>query len=159
MQPGAACEHVLRSPPPMMDAAVTLPPGRIKDAPEDFRVDEIPLYEPSGEGPHLYLHIEKRNLTTDEVVLALARLLEVPPREVGVAGLKDKVAVTTQRLSFPVPNAGKAGAAEAFLARARDVAMPGLTILDARLHANKLKTGHLAGNAFTIVVRGVPRAR
>src|SRR5438045_1566621 len=34
--------------------------GRIKQFPEDFEVEEIPAYEPSGEGDFLYLWIEKR---------------------------------------------------------------------------------------------------
>ena len=76
-------------------AALPLPRGRIKTTPEDFLVDEIPAYEPSGQGDHVYVHFRKRGLTTDEAVRSIVRALGVPPRETGVAGMKDKVAVTT----------------------------------------------------------------
>ena len=34
--------------------------GRIRVAREDFLVEEVPLYEPGGEGTHRYLFIEKK---------------------------------------------------------------------------------------------------
>jgi len=60
--------------------------GSLKATPEDFRVDEIPAYVPCGEGPHLYLQIQKRGRTTRDVVRELARLLAVAERDVGVRG-------------------------------------------------------------------------
>jgi tRNA pseudouridine13 synthase len=132
---------------------MSLPAGRIKTTPEDFRVDELPAYEPSGEGPHLYIHFEKRGLTTDEAVGAFARALGVDRREIGVAGLKDKHAVTTQWLSVLAPPKDAT-----FDERARGLAVPGVRILEVKRHANKLKTGHLRGNRFELVVRDVPRA-
>ena len=38
--------------------------GRYKVEPEDFVVDELPAYEPTGEGEHLWLWIEKRGMST-----------------------------------------------------------------------------------------------
>jgi tRNA pseudouridine13 synthase len=122
--------------------------GRIKTRPEDFVVDEIPAYEPSGEGPHLYLHIKKKNKTTDDVVKTIAHALDVPQREIGFAGMKDKVAVTTQWISVPAKDA-------AFDERARALEIEGVQVLEAKRHQNKLKPGHLRGNRFTIIVRGV----
>jgi len=118
--------------------------GLIKVSPEDFRVDEIPAYLPSGTGPHLYLHVEKRGRTTRDVVRAIAHELGVADRDVGVAGLKDRQAVTTQWLSFP---------------SARDpdpasIAGDGFRVLSASRHGNKLRTGHSRGNRFEIVVHG-----
>jgi tRNA pseudouridine13 synthase len=55
--------------------------GTVRAAPEDFRVDEIPAYLPSGSGPHLYVRIEKRGRTTRDAVRALARALGVPERD------------------------------------------------------------------------------
>ncbi len=126
----------------------TLPKGRIKTTPEDFEVDEIPAYEPSGQGDHVYIHFRKRGLATDEAVRAIVRALGLDMRETGVAGLKDKVAVTTQWISVlsrdPETDA-----------RVRALALEGITILDVKRHGNKLRTGHLRGNRFTIVVRDV----
>ena len=46
---------------------------RLRAAPEDFCVDEVPLYSPTGEGEHTFVRIEKRLRTTEEVARALAR--------------------------------------------------------------------------------------
>jgi tRNA pseudouridine13 synthase len=118
--------------------------GRLRASPEDFRVDEVPAYLPTGSGPHLYLRVEKRNRTTPDVLRHLARVLGVPERDAGYAGLKDREAVTAQWLSFPV---------------ARDpdpasLAGPGLAVLEVSRHANKLRPGHVRANRFDVVVRG-----
>lgn len=125
--------------------------GRVKASPEDFRVDEVPAYAPSGTGPHLWLHVEKRDRTTRDVLRGLSRALGVADRDAGYAGLKDKAAVTTQWLSFPVARdpdpAGLAG--------------DGFRVLAASRHGNKLRAGHLRGNRFAVAVRGgdLSRAR
>ena len=115
-------------------------------APEDFEVTEVPLYQPSGAGPHTYLWVEKQNLTTFDAVRALARHFERDPRDLGSAGMKDRRAVTRQWISMP----------DVDPARAQGLALepPGgqLRVLDARRHGNKLKTGHLTGNRFRITL-------
>ncbi len=123
--------------------------GVLRSAPEDFRVDEVPAYLPSGAGPHLYLRIEKRGRTTRDAVRTLAAALGVPERDAGWAGMKDRDAVTTQWLSFPC---------------ARDpdpstLSAPGLTVLEASRHANKLRPGHVRANRFSLAVRGGDLAR
>jgi tRNA pseudouridine13 synthase len=125
--------------------------GAVKASPEDFRVDEIPAYEPCGSGAHLWLLVEKRGRTTRDVVRDLSRLLGVPERDAGVAGLKDRQAVTTQWLSFGV---AKDPDPEA-------LAGEGYRVLRATRHGNKLRTGHSRGNRFSIAVRGgdLPAAR
>lgn len=132
------------APIPLVTADLTGSGGALKASPEDFRVDELPAYLPSGRGAHLYLRVEKRDRTTRDVLRELAGRLGVPEREAGYAGLKDRAAVTTQWLSFPV---------------ARDpdpasLAAEGLRVLEVSRHANKLRTGHVLGNRFTLVVRG-----
>ncbi len=118
--------------------------GHIKASPEDFRVDEIPAYLPSGAGPHLYLKVEKRRRTTRDLVRALAAALAVPERDVGYAGLKDREAVTTQWLSFPSPR-------DPDLA---SLAGEGYRVLEGSRHGNKLRPGHSRGNRFSVAVRG-----
>ncbi len=132
-----------------------LPRATFKSRPEDFVVDEIPAYEPSGSGEHLYVRFTKRLLTTDEAVRAIGGALGIRPREIGVAGLKDKVGVTTQTISLPFPVPRTPVTAEAFVERARALALPGIAVLDAKAHGNKLKTGHLAGNRFAVRLRGI----
>ena len=62
-------------------------------SPEDFRVEEIPLYAPAGEGEHTFVRVEKVGRTTEEVARDLARAAGVAPRDVGYAGRKATVAV------------------------------------------------------------------
>jgi tRNA pseudouridine13 synthase len=125
--------------------------GRIRERPEDFLVDEQPLYQPSGEGEHIYLLIEKRGLSTMQAVREVAKHFGVHPTAVGYAGLKDKHAITRQVLSVHVP--GK---------KPEDFPMMGggqherIGVLWADLHTNKLRRGHLLGNRFSIKIRGVP---
>jgi len=126
---------------------------RLKERPEDFVVEEIPAYAPAGFGEHAYLFIEKRDATTSGVARALARMLGVPEREIGFAGLKDRRAVTRQWFSVRDP----AGAVTA--QRALGLEAPMFRVLEADRHGNKLRRGHLAGNRFEVTVRGVGVAR
>lgn len=121
--------------------------GKIRETPEHFVVEEIPLYEPQDEGQHLYVNLTKVGLTTKDVQKELAKLFNIDRRDVGFAGMKDKFARTTQTLSVSV---GHGTTAEDAIARIADN-LP-VTVNWARLHKNKLKTGHLIGNRFQITV-------
>ena len=121
--------------------------GRIKERAEDFLVEEQPLYEPCGEGEHIYLLVQKRGLATSSAVSIIADHFGVRRGSVGYAGLKDKRAITRQVVSVHTP--GKKP--EDFPQLERD----DLVILWTDLHTNKLRVGHLTGNRFSIKVRGV----
>ena len=117
--------------------------GVLRTTPEDFRVDEQPLYLPSGEGEHLYLKVRKTGHTTAHVMRELATQLGLRPQDVAAAGLKDRHAVTTQWLSLP-------GKAER---RLSGFALEDVEILETSRHGNRLGMGHLKGNRFTVRVR------
>jgi tRNA pseudouridine13 synthase len=119
--------------------------GSIKETPEDFLVEEIPAYLPSGQGEHCYAVIEKRGIATLEALRRLSKALGVQERDLGYAGMKDAVGVTRQTVSIPRV------APEKVLS----LQLPGITILSATLHGNKLRLGHLKGNRFRIRVREV----
>ncbi len=119
--------------------------GRLRVEMEDFEVEEIPLYGPTGEGQHTLFQIEKRGLSTMRAIQRLARAVNVSPRLFGCAGLKDARAVTRQNLSV------EGVAPQALLA----VEIPDVRVLWAERHRNRLKIGHLRGNRFAIRVRGV----
>lgn len=127
----------------------------LKKTPDDFVVDELPLYLPSGEGTHLYVRFEKRDLTTDMAVRAIARAIGADARDAGIPGMKDRRAVTTQMVSFALP---RGVAAEEFRTRALALALEGIRVHEAAFHGNKLRTGHLAGNRFRIVLRDLRAA-
>lgn len=122
--------------------------GRIKSTPEDFAVVEVALYEPSGTGEHIYLRHRRAGSTTQDLAHRLAREFGLRPFDVGVAGLKDKIAVAEQTFSLPLPKAD----IEEVRARAA-AALPG-EVLWAKRHGNKLRRGHLLGNRFDVLVRG-----
>ena len=119
--------------------------ARIKAAPEDFIVEEIAGFAPSGSGEHLLLSIEKRELTTSDVVQRLCSWAKVAPVGIGFAGLKDKHAITRQRFTVHLPKrvAPELAALEG----------EGLTVLSSDWHSRKLPRGGLAGNAFTLTLR------
>ncbi len=123
--------------------------GRLRVRPEDFRVEEIPLARPSGDGEHLYLWVEKRGISTLEALRVLCRSLNLAEEAAGCAGLKDAGAVTRQWFSFP--------------AKARDVrdairrAEEGgdVRVLEATRGRTRIRRGALLGNRFDILVRDV----
>ena len=116
-----------------------------RQTPRDFVVEEIPLYEFSGEGEHLILFVRKKNLSTNEMIGQIARYLGIKNREIGYAGLKDKHAMTKQYIS---------------LHKRYEEAMEGfnheaIKIISKTYHKNKIKIGHLRGNRFYIKLKKV----
>jgi tRNA pseudouridine13 synthase len=111
----------------------------------DFEVEEIALYPPSGEGDHLFLWVEKVDVPAEALRRHVARAIGVPNMDVGMAGMKDRRAVTRQWLSVPRSAEGRLAAIDDDRIR----------VLNAVPHRHKLRTAHLAGNRFALVVRGV----
>jgi tRNA pseudouridine13 synthase len=120
--------------------------GEIKAVPSHFVVVEIPLYEATGEGEHVYVSLTREGQTTRDLQQGLARLFDVRPFDIGTAGLKDKQARATQTFSLPLPQAD-----ETEVSRQISAELPA-EVNWVRRHRNKLKPGHLLGNRFHIVV-------
>lgn len=118
-------------------------PGVIKERPEDFLVDELPLVEPSGTGEHLHMGIQKSGMTHDDLVDLLARHCGVPVSAIGHAGMKDRVAVTRQTMSVHLPG----------LPDPPMLQHPQVQVMWTRRHDAKLRPGQLAGNRFSIRIR------
>lgn len=131
----------------MKFATADIPPcrGEFKSALEDFRVSEVPLYEFAGEGDHTLVLIEKAGISTFEAIRRTCRAVGFNERDVGYAGMKDAHGVTRQWLSFEHTDPEK------FLT----LSLPKVRVLEVTKHGNKLKRGHLAGNRFEVVLRGV----
>lgn len=123
--------------------------GVIRHVPEDFLVEEIPLIAPTGQGDHVIAQVEKRMLSTLDALLFLSKAAQVSERQIGYAGLKDARAVTRQYVSLPRRDARRVLA----------LSGPRFRVLSAARHPHGLKIGHLAGNRFTIRVRGVNPGR
>lgn len=116
-----------------------------KSTPEDFQVDELVSSQFTGEGEHILLHIEKRGLTTEEVVKSLARLINKHPKLISYAGLKDRQALSTQWLSVHAPGE--------IIPGIETLEAPGWKVIDSARHNKKLRPGYLTGNRFKIRLR------
>lgn len=131
--------------PPLCTADLDAPGGVVEAVPEHFVVDEIPLYPPDGEGSHWFFRFRKRRMTTQEAVRRIARASGVERRTIGVAGQKDKHAVTTQWASVP----GDAPSPDTW----EDLG--DIEILEVHRHRKRLKRGHVRGNRFALTFTGL----
>jgi tRNA pseudouridine13 synthase len=114
----------------------------MRQTPEDFQVVEIPSFVPEGEGEHEFLLIRKTGENTDWVAKLLASFCQIPVKDVGYAGKKDRHAITEQWFSVRLP-----------LTRKIDWSLFGgdsIQVLDSVRHQRKLRLGALLGNRFTI---------
>ena len=116
---------------------------------EDFRVEEVAAYDPVGSGDHCFFTIEKRGIATMRAVSDIARNLDVPQKNIGLAGLKDARAVAVQTLSVEHVDPKRIEALK----------IPRIRILGVARHQNKLKIGHLRGNRFIIRLRDMDPGR
>ncbi len=116
--------------------------GSIRVRPEHFLVEEIPLREPNGRGDFVRAFVEKRRMSTPELVHELSERLRLPPHGIGVAGNKDSDAVTRQWISLPSrvrPRLERLGGD-----RFRFLRIEG--------DSHPVTTGDLFGNRFTIEI-------
>jgi len=147
--PDSSADRLIdRLPDPLPSRRLLEPPtlsGRIKLRAEDFLVDEIPLYEPAGEGEHLYLRLQKRDMPHGEMMSMLAIHYGVGLGAVGFAGMKDRVGVTQQTVSIHLPG----------IEAPPPPQNERLEILWQARHVNKLRRGHLRGNRFSIRIRDI----
>ncbi|QCC51546.1 tRNA pseudouridine(13) synthase TruD [Halapricum salinum] len=124
--------------------------GRLRQSPEDFRVEEIEAFEPEpldsdpGGYPHVLLRVTLRRWDTNDFASALSDRLGISRERVDWAGTKDKHAVTTQL--FTVRKADPDAIAAVDLDGA-DVEILGRT-------GRNIQFGDLAGNRFEITVTG-----
>jgi tRNA pseudouridine13 synthase len=118
--------------------------AKIRGTPQDFQVTEVLGFEFTGDGEHDYLWVEKIGANTEWVARQLAHFADVPARDVGYAGLKDRHAVTRQWFSVPRWNSPGWQMLE----------VEGVTVLDVQRHNKKLRRGAHKANRFRIVLRG-----
>ncbi|MBY6207733.1 MULTISPECIES: tRNA pseudouridine(13) synthase TruD [Halomonas] len=123
-------------------------PGEYRQTPDDFLVEEDLGFAPEGQGEHLWLWIAKRDATTSRVASSLAHLCGVTRRDVGYAGMKDRVAVTRQWFSVHLPGKEAPADLEARLAA------EGYQVEARARHPRKLKRGVHRGNRFRLKVTG-----
>ncbi|MEM0910991.1 MAG: tRNA pseudouridine(13) synthase TruD [Pseudomonadota bacterium] len=119
--------------------------GAIKTIPSDFIVEEILGFNPSENGEHVALDIEKTNANTVFVAEQLAKFASISVRDVGYAGRKDKIATTRQWFTVNDRGADKLDW-QAFN-------IEGVIIRKVTRHHRKIKIGSHRGNRFIVTVR------
>ncbi len=119
--------------------------GVIKQIPADFRVTELPLLLPEGEGEHLWVKIRKTGWNTAGVASLLSRATGARKGDVSYAGLKDRQAITEQWFSVHLPGRETP--------RLPELLTDGVEVLEQSRHSRKLRRGALKGNRFEIVLR------
>lgn len=117
----------------------------------DFIVDEDLGFEPSGDGEHIYIKIKKRGENTHFVAEKIAAFLNLKPMDIGVSGLKDRYAETTQWLSVYKPGKNMDVDWPVFIASCG----LNLEILAVSRHHQKLRRGQHRCNWFEITLRDV----
>lgn len=123
-------------------------PYLLKHVPQDFIVKEIPLppaRTPLEEGSHLLAELTKENKETEDVLAELAKQLRLPRKAIGIAGLKDKRAITTQYITIRG------------VTTLPPLTIPGVTITPQGFLNKPLTLGDLAGNAFSITLRNLDK--
>ncbi len=133
--------------------------GRLRQRISDFAVEEIPpknlshaqldqklkdkKFNPHHK--HTIFWMEKFNWDTHQAIRAIAKKLHVSPSRFGIAGTKDKRAITKQRVSaweIPPEHLEKV--------KIRDIKLCGFEPSD-----KKLQLGESGGNKFEIIIRDI----
>lgn len=127
--------------------------GTIRNRYEEFYVEEIPVKEllPSGEGPNVWIWIEKLGRTTLDVLLDISRDLHISRKRMGFAGMKDKKALTRQWIC--ISNMDSEEQLEEV--KALDGKIYNTKFLKIVRGQKKLRMGQLAGNKFKILIKNI----
>jgi tRNA pseudouridine13 synthase len=118
--------------------------AQLKVQPEYFQVCEKLSFEPSGEGEHDYLYIQKTGLTTQQLAKQLSRFADIPLRDISWAGMKDKQAVTQQWFSVLRKPRQQYPWQELHTDQCR--------VLVSTRHGKKLRRGQIQNNEFIITL-------
>ncbi|WP_407420851.1 tRNA pseudouridine(13) synthase TruD [Methanobrevibacter sp.] len=121
--------------------------GSIRNQYEDFYVEEIPEMLPTGEGPNVWIWIEKIGRTTLDVVLDIARDLHIDRKRMGFAGMKDKKALTRQWICIANMDS------EEQFKQVENLDIYKTDFLEITRGRKKLRMGQLKGNKFRILIR------
>lgn len=118
----------------------------------DFIVNELLPLEFTGDGEHLWLHIQKSGMNTAYLANLLSEWAKIPLRDVGYSGLKDRHALTTQWFSLRLP---KKQLPESEFAPTDIGDNESVTILAQHWHNKKLNRGTHRANQFIITLRDI----
>lgn len=119
--------------------------GRLRQEVEDFVVREITNREEGKEGKYLILEIAKRDWDTHHLTRTLAKVLQISQKRIGVAGTKDKRALTTQKISiFDIDSS-----------EVENVHLKDIELKVLGRSRKSIELGDLWGNDFLITIRDI----
>lgn len=127
--------------------------GTIRNRYEDFYVEEIPIENllPTGEGPNVWIWIEKLGRTSLDVLMDISRDLHISRKRMGFAGMKDKKAITKQWICI-----SNMDSEEQFEeVKALDGEIYNTKFLKVIRGQKKLRMGQLEGNKFKILIKDI----
>lgn len=123
-----------------------LPRGEIRTSNSDFKVEEVLVFEPSGQGEHLFLQLEKSGCNTDWVIKRIEKIFGLSSKDVGYAGKKDRNSISSQWFSLHLP--GKEVQPEL-------IECESIKLIRATRHNKKLRVGSVKENRFEIIIRNL----
>ena len=125
--------------------------GTIRNRWEDFYVEEIPEMLPDGEGPNIWIWIEKLGRSTLDVLLDISRDLHISRKRTGFAGMKDKNAITRQWICISnMESEEQFKEVEALAGSIKNT-----EFLEITRGRKKLRMGQLKGNKFRILIKDI----
>jgi len=116
---------------------------KLRQKPEDFKVEEIGTHKVQDTGAFKLYLLEKRGMEIFYLLSYLAKQNDIPVTDFGIAGMKDKHAVTKQYLTIPADKEIKTLHEKSF-----DLTFLGYT-------DKRLQMGDLEGNRFEITMRNI----
>ncbi len=117
----------------------------IKQVPEDFIVKEIPMFELEDKGEYSYFMLIKKDYTTVKSLQSISSRLNIPLKNIGFAGNKDKRAITEQMISIKhlKPEKGE------------NLDLKDITLKFIGNGSKPISLGDLKGNKFMITMRNL----
>ena len=121
---------------------------KIKQQPSDFIVKEVSNLITSNKGKYTYFKLHKENWNTLDAVRKISQILNLPEKDIGFAGNKDKAAITEQFCSIK-GNISKE--------RLENININGIKLIFLGYGEEPITLGRLTGNEFIIVVRNLEK--
>ncbi len=117
----------------------------IKQQLNDFIVDEELGFNCTGNGEHLYLRVQKSDLSTPDVARRLQAVTDLPLVAIGYTGMKDRRGECSQWFSLPLEASAEY--------KIKGIEDANLAILETQRNSRKLKIGSHKRNHFQLRLR------
>jgi tRNA pseudouridine13 synthase len=122
-----------------------MPGMKVKQTPEDFRVEELTSASAGRDGEFAFYRLDKTGWTTPDALAAIRRRWKIDFRRLGYGGLKDRHAITSQYLTI-------------HRGPERDLKHERISLTYLGRRAEPYTSSDILANRFTIVLRGMSEA-